>query len=147
MQPAVSSKPQSRAIIQRMLHCAHSPVSFNIAFRNWKGESLKTIAPDYDTTEKALIQLRKDNRAEFGHLETEFRNAEIQRLTAGDPIRQAHYGFILAAYMLVRTRTQVPKAIIEFSQQSEKIDPRLHSTAEAEAVLESFEADFGIKFV
>ena len=145
MQPMVSSKPKSRVIILRMLHCAHSPVSFNIAFRNWKGESLKNIAPDYDTTEKALIQLRKDNRAEFAHLETEFRNAEIQRLTAGDPIRKAQYGFVLSAYMLVRTREQMPKAIVEFSQQSNKTETHLQTLDEAEAVLSEFEADFDIK--
>ena len=130
-----------------MLHCAHSPVSFNIAFRNWKGESLKNIAPDYDTTEKALIQLRKDNRAEFAHLETEFRNAEIQRLTAGDPIRKSHYGFVIAAYMLVRTREQLPKAIVEYSQKSSKVEAHLQRLAEAEAVLQAFEADFGIALI
>ena len=92
----------------------------NIAYRNWKGESLAEIADDYATTEKALAQLRKENKAEWVHLEAEFRNAEIQRLTAGDPIRQARYGFVLQAYMLVKTRTQLPKAIVEFSQQSDK---------------------------
>lgn len=119
----------------------------NIAFRNWKGESLKDIAPDYNTTPKALAQLRKENSAEFAHLETEFRNAEIQRLTAGDPIRKAQYGFVLSAYMLVRTRDQLPKAIAEFSQQSDKPDAHLQTLVEAEAVLSEFESDFGITLV
>ena len=119
----------------------------NIAFRNYKGESLKAIAPDYNSTEKALALLRKENRAEFTHLEAEFRNAEIQRLIASDPIQQAQYGFILSAYMLVRSRTQMPKAIVEFSQKSDKPDAHLHTMEEAEAVLESFEAYFGIKLV
>lgn len=130
-----------------MLHCVHSPVSFNIAFRNRKGESLKDIAPDYDTTEKALIQLRKDNRAKFAHLETEFRNAETQRLTAGDPIRKSHYGFVIAAYMLVRTREQLPKAIVGYSRKSSKVETYLQRLSEAEAVLEAFEADFAIALI
>lgn len=119
----------------------------NIAFRQWKGESLKAIASDYNSTEKALIQLRKENLSEWTHLETEFRSAEIQRLTAGDPIRKAHYGFVLSAYMLVRTREQLPKAIVEFSQQSNKADTHLQTLNEAEAILEAFEADFGITLV
>ena len=119
----------------------------NIAFRQWKGEPLKAIAKDYNTTQKALIELRKENKAEFAHLETEFRTVEIQRLTAGDPIRKAQYGFVLSAYMLVRTRDQMPKAIVEFSKQSVKTEAHLHSTVEAEVVLEEFEADFGIKLV
>ena len=119
----------------------------NIAFRNWKGESLKGIAPDYNTTEKALLNLRKENSAEFAHLETEFRNAEIQRLTAGDPTRKAQYGFVISAYMLVRTREQLPKAIVEFSQQSDKAETHLQTLNEAESVLEAFEADFGITLV
>ena len=119
----------------------------NIAFRIWKGDSLKVIALDYDTTQKALKQLRSTNHAEFSHMETEFRNAEIQRLTAGDPIRKAHYGFVLSAYMLVRTREQMPKAIMEFSQQSPKTDSHLHTEGEAETVLADFEADFGITLV
>ena len=116
----------------------------NIAYRQWKGEPLKAIATDYDTTEKVITQLRKDNRAEFAHLETEFRAVEIQRLSAGDAIRKSHYGFVIASYMLVRTRTQLPKAIVEFSQQSNKPDAHLQTLAEAEAVLADFEADFGI---
>ena len=119
----------------------------NIAYRQWKGDPLKAIATDYDTTEKALVKLRKENKAEFTHLETEFRNAEIQRLTAGDPIRMAHYGFVLSAYMLARTREQMPKAIVEFSQQSNKTEAHIASTTQAEAVLEAFEADFGITLV
>lgn len=119
----------------------------NIAYRNWKGESLKTIALDFKTSEKALAQLRKDNKAEFAHLEAEFRNAEIQRLTAGDPIRQTHYGFIIAAYMQVRMRTQIPQAILEFSKQSDKPDAHIQTLSEAESILESFEADFGIQLV
>ena len=130
-----------------MLHCAYSPVFFNIAFRNWKGESLKNIAPDYDTIEKARIQLRKDNRAEFAHLETEFRNAEIQRLTADNPTRKAQDGFVLSAYMLVRTRAQLPKTIVEFSQQSDKVEAHLQTLAEAKAVLSDFETAFGITLV
>lgn len=80
-------------------------------------------------------------------LEAEFRTAEIRRLTADDPIRKAHYGFVLSAYMLVRTRTQMTKAIVEFSQQSDKPDAHLQTLAEAEAVLAEFEADFGITLV
>ena len=76
-----------------------------------------------------------------------FRNAEIQRLTAGDPIRKSHYGFVIAAYMLVRTREHLPKAIVEFSQESDKLEAHLQTLAEAEAVLETFEADFGITLV
>ena len=41
----------------------------------------------------------------------------------------------------------MPKAIIEFSQQSDKPEAHVKSTNEAEAVLESFEADFGITLV
>ena len=89
----------------------------------------------------------RENSAEFTHLETEFRNAEIQRLTAGDPIRKAQYGFVRSAYMLVRTREQMPKAILAFSQQSDKPDAHLQTLSEAEAVLEAYEADFGITLV
>ena len=94
-----------------------------------------------------MIQLRKANKAEFAHLETEFRNAEIQRLTAGDPVRKAHYGFVIAAYMFVKARAHLPEAIVEFSQQSPKTETHLHTVAEAKQVLESFEADFGITLV
>ena len=119
----------------------------NIAFRHWKGEALKAIAKNYNTTEKQLVQLRKENKAEITHLEAEFRAAEIQRLHARDPIRQAHYGIVLQAYMLVRTRAQLPKAIMEFSQQSDKVEAHLQTLTEAEAVLESFEAHFGITLI
>lgn len=119
----------------------------HIAFRQWKGEALETIAADYDTTAERLEQLRENLKAEFTQLEADFRSAEIQRLTAGDPIRKAQYGFVLSAYMLVRTRSQLPKAIVDFSQQSEKTEAHVHTLTEAEAVLESFEADFGITLV
>ena len=119
----------------------------NIAFRIWKGEPLKSIAQDYNTTQKALNKLRKDNRAEFAHLETEFRAAEIQRLHAGDPVKAAHYGFVIAAYMRVRTRAHLPGAMVEFSRHSDKPEAILHTIDEAEAVLADFEADFGITLV
>ena len=119
----------------------------NITFRQWKGESLKEIAPDFNTDEKTLAQLRKENKAEFAHLESEFRVAEIQRLTAEDPVRKAHYGFVLQAYMLMKTRDQMSKAIVEFSQQSDKADTHLHTLAEAETVLQAFETAFGIKLM
>ena len=119
----------------------------NIAYRNWKGDTLKAIAADYDTTEKAISQLRKDNRAEFAHLETEFRNAEIQRLTAGDATRKTHYGIVLSAYMLIRSRAQLPQAVIEFSQQSHKPDAHIQTLAEAETLIAAFESDFGITLI
>ena len=49
--------------------------------------------------------------------------------------------------MLVRTREQMPKAIVEFSQQSNKTETHLQTLDEAEAVLSEFEADFDIKLV
>ena len=119
----------------------------NIAFRQWRGESLKEIAPDYDTTEKDLAKLRKEKRAEFAHLEAEFHKAEIQRLTAEDPVRKAHYGFVIAGYMFAKARAHLPEAIVEFSQQSPKTETHLHTVAEAKQVLESFEADFGITLI
>lgn len=119
----------------------------NIAFRQWKGESLKAIALDYNTPQKSLKQLRKENKAEFTYLEAEFRTAEIQRLTAGDPIRKAQHGFVLSAYMLVRTSDRLPKAIVEFSQQSPKTETHLHTLDEAETVLKSFEDDYGITLI
>ena len=119
----------------------------NTVFRHWKGESLKEIAPDFDTDEKTLAKLRKEKRAEFAHLEAEFHKAEIQRLTAEDPVRKAHYGFVIAAYMFVKARAHLPEAIVEFSQQSPKTETHLHTVAEAKQVLESFEADFGITLV
>lgn len=119
----------------------------NIAFRQWKGESLKAIAPDYNTTEKALTELREENKADFKVFEAEFYKAEIQRVTLEDPIRKAQYGFVLSAYMLVRTRRQLPKAIVDFSQESDKTEAHLQTLAEAESILESFEADFGITLI
>ena len=68
-------------------------------------------------------------------------------LPRGDPIRKSHYGFVIAAYMLVRTREQLPKAIVEYSQKSSKVEAHLQTLAEAEAVLAEFEADFGITLV
>ena len=49
--------------------------------------------------------------------------------------------------MLVRTREQLPKAIVEYSQKSSKVEAHLQTLAEAEAVLAEFEADFGITLV
>ena len=49
--------------------------------------------------------------------------------------------------MLVRTREQLPKAIVEYSQKSSKVEAHLQTLDEAEAVLSEFEADFDIKLV
>ena len=119
----------------------------HIAFRNWKGESHETIAEDYNITKKGLAQVLRENKAEIAHLEAEFRSAEIERLSAEDPIRKAHYGFVLQAYAFVRSRAQLPKAILEFSQESDKPDAHLHTLQSAETVLESFEDDFGITLI
>jgi len=119
----------------------------NIAFRRWKGECLKKISQDYNTSEFDLVKLEKENQAEIAAYESLFCKVEIQRLIAGDPIRKIQYGFVLSAYFFSRTREGLPEVIMEFSQKSVHVEARLGNFSEAERVLESFEEDFGIRLL
>lgn len=115
-----------------------------IVHKHFTGESLKAIATGHGISEKALIQFKNQNQAEWTHYESQFKQAAVNRLTAGDPVRKAKYGFILSAFFLAPTREQLAKTIMSVSQRNKNSDLHIHTNEDAESLIEEFESDWGI---
>ena len=115
-----------------------------IVYRHWRGESIRTLAKDFDMKQQELRKMLNTQADDVARLESEFESDHTAR--------KQRNGFVLLAYTLCRSREQLSRGVIEMSEKSQNRitvveTAQIQTLEEAEQAIADFELDFGITLV